>query len=42
MSYVDILKMPIHELKDYINWKLKYESETEKARSESFDKMKVK
>ena len=41
MSYVDILKMPVMRVQEYLNWKLKFDHDREKAKFDSLDKMKV-
>ena len=41
MSYEDVLHMPVHRVEEYLTWKIKYDQDREKAKSESFDKMKM-
>jgi len=41
MSYVDVLKMPVYRLDEYISWKIKFDQDREKAKSDSLDKMKM-
>lgn len=34
-SYNDVLQMPVDDLKNYIDWKIKFDKERQKARSEA-------
>lgn len=41
MSYIDIIHMPVHRLEEYLTWKLKFDQDREKAKSDSLDKIKL-
>jgi hypothetical protein len=41
MSYTDILQMPVHRVTEYLNWKIKLDSDRAKAKSDSLDKIRV-
>lgn len=40
-SYHDIMKMPVKRLEEFIQWKIKFDSDREKAKSESNNKLKI-
>ena len=40
MSYVDILKMPVQRLEDYLTWKIKFDQDREKIKSDAQSKIK--
>ena len=39
MGYIDIIKMPIYRLDEYLNWKIRYDEEKEKLKSEGLDRL---
>jgi hypothetical protein len=41
MSYIDVLKMPVHRVEEYLTWKIKFDQDREKAKSESLDKVRM-
>ena len=41
MSYIDILRMPVNRLDEYITWKLKFDHDKEKAKSDSLERLKI-
>lgn len=41
MSYVDILKMPVFRVDEYLTWKIKFDQDREKAKSDGLDKIKL-
>jgi hypothetical protein len=41
MSYIDVLKMPVYVVDEYLTWKIKFDQDKEKAKSESIDKLKM-
>ena len=41
MSYIDILKMPVNKLDEYVNWKLKFDHDKERAKSDGLDKIRI-
>ena len=41
MSYIDVLKMPVYRVEEYLTWKIKFDQEREKAKSEGLDKLKM-
>jgi len=41
MSYIDVLKMPVYRVEEYLTWKIKFDQDKEKAKSEGLDKMKM-
>ena len=41
MSFMDIMKMPVHKLDEYLTWKIKYDSDREKAKADSLGKIKI-
>jgi len=41
MSYSDVLAMPVQRLDDFLDWKIKYDREKEKAKSNSLDQLKL-
>lgn len=41
MSYFDIQRMPVQMLTDYINWKIKYDDEVEKAKQKAIDSIRT-
>jgi len=42
MSYIDIQKMPVDKINRYIDWKLKWDADVQKAKQKAFDEMKSK
>ena len=40
MSYDDIIDMPVDELTQYINWKIKFDKDKNDAQLKSLEKMK--
>jgi len=41
LSYVDIMKMPVHRLDEYLNWKLKYDQDKEKLKADALGHIKL-
>lgn len=41
MSYIDIIRMPVYRLEEYLIWKIKYDTDREKAKSDSLGKIKI-
>ena len=41
MSYIDVLKMPVNRVEEYLTWKIKFDQDREKAKSENIDKIKM-
>ena len=41
MSYIDILRMPVHRVDEYITWKLKFDQDREKAKAGGLEKIKL-
>lgn len=42
MSYIHISQMPVDDVNKYIDWKIKYDKEVQKAKQKAFDEMKAK
>jgi len=40
-SYVDVIKMPVHKLEEYLDWKVKFDKEREKIKADSLSNMKL-
>jgi hypothetical protein len=41
MSYQDVLAMPVNRLEEYLTWKIKYDRDKEKAKSDSLDQIQM-
>ena len=41
MSYTDVMAMPVNRLEEYLNWKIKFDQEREKAKADSLEQIKV-
>lgn len=41
MSYSDVMAMPVHRLDDFLDWKIRYDQEKEKAKSNSLDQISL-
>jgi hypothetical protein len=41
MSYIDILKMPVYRVEEYLNWKMKFDSDRAKAKTDGLDKIRL-
>lgn len=39
MSYSDIIEMPVYELQQYIDWKIKFDKDRQQAENEAMEKM---
>lgn len=42
MSYMDVMGMPVDSMHKYIDWKIKYDEEVDKARQKALDSYKYK
>ena len=42
MSYTDIQLMPVDAINKYIDWKLKYDADIQKAKQKAYDEMRSK
>lgn len=40
MSYIDILQMPVDDMSKYIDWKIKYDQDVEKAKQKALEEIK--
>ncbi len=40
LAYTDIMKMPVHRLDEYLEWKIKYDNERERAKADNLDSLK--
>lgn len=40
MSYLDIMAMPVFKLSEYIEWKLKYDNDKERAKAKNLEDLK--
>ena len=40
MSYMDILQMPVDDMHKYIDWKIKYDQDVEKAKQKALEELK--
>ena len=41
MSYDDVMAMPVKRMEEYLNWKIKFDQEREKAKADSLEKIKL-
>lgn len=41
MSYIDVLRMPVQMLSDYVKWKIKYDEEIEKAKQKALESIRT-
>ncbi len=41
MSYSEVLAMPVNRLEEYLNCKIKYDSDKEKAKADSLERIQV-
>jgi len=41
MSYIDIMKMPVHRLEEYLNWKIKYDQDRQKIKTDALSHLKL-
>jgi hypothetical protein len=41
MSYDDVMAMPVKKMEEYLNWKIKFDQEREKAKADSLEKIKL-
>jgi len=41
LSYYQVLAMPVNRLDEYLNWKIKYDQEKEKAKANSLESIKI-
>lgn len=41
MSYVDIMRMPVKRLEEYIDWKIKFDTDKEKRKSEELEGLRL-
>ena len=41
LQYCDIQKMPVHRLEEYMEWKIKFDQEREKAKADSLENFKT-
>lgn len=39
-SYIDILNMPVLDLRKYLEWKIKFDSDREKQRADALSRIK--
>ena len=42
MSYTDIQMMPVDKINKYIDWKLKWDADVQKAKEKAFEEMRSK
>ena len=42
MSYTDIQLMPVDKINKYIDWKLKWDADVQKAKEKAFEEMRSK
>lgn len=42
MSYTDIQLMPVDSINKYIDWKIKYDTDIQKAKQKAYDEMRSK
>jgi len=40
MSYIDIIQMPVDTIGKYIDWKVKYDQDVEKAKQKALEDLK--
>jgi hypothetical protein len=40
MSYIHVLQMPVDDMCKYIDWKIKYDQDVEKAKQKALDELK--
>jgi len=40
LGYYDICKMPAHKLEQYLEWKIKYDQDRERAKADSLENIK--
>ena len=41
MSYTDILEMPVHRVDEYLTWKIRFDQDRERAKSDGLDRIRV-
>jgi hypothetical protein len=39
MSYQNVMAMPVNRLEEYLNWKIKYDQDKEKAKAASLEQI---
>jgi hypothetical protein len=41
LSYADVMVMPVHRLDEYLDWKIKFDKDREKAKADGLHSLKM-